>query len=695
MRYRYALFLFFCLLPWESYARDSYVQVAPTLFTRANQTYLYLHFKNQEGWHTYWENPGDAGQPFEFKLLYGEKKKSLLPLEWPIPQKFTESGDIITYGYQGEYGFFFKLPAELLQGEEVLTTLEMIWLVCKDICVPGAKKLTLTFSGGKLRESAYSLREKAAHSWELLPKKTNHEHVFKIKAYRDLEKPALHFYLDSPLLPENKSLDFLTRPYAHELFYFSHEAREKRKGRDVLHYRLRWRGQFKQPPQPLPDNGIFPAPISFKFLFYNAEEKRYETTVISMDRFLPVQAVQKKSPQSTSSSFSLWVLLMAFLGGLILNVMPCVLPVISLKLFSIVQETGVARSQIIKHNLSYSAGVLASFLGLGLTVYLFKVSGESIGWGQQLQSPLFVMVMVVILFLLTLNLLGYFEFKTPGGKFLGNIQTKNHGWGNFFSGILTTVLATPCSAPFLGTATTYAFSAASTGPGITLAVFLCIALGLTFPFLMIALFPQTVSFLPRPGMWMNKVKMFLGLTLLLTTLWLSSVFLELSSASAFFNLCYGLFFIFALFFVKIQVSKRRIFLALALLGGMYFLYQAYTSFSHPQKIAVEKVPWSPKVMEQMVLQKQKAFIEFGAAWCITCKVNEKLIIQSKSFQNYLRENNIALIYGDWTQKDPQITQWLEKHNKVGVPAYFYLTKDGILKELGETISLQKLKKVSN
>ena len=242
--------------------------------------------------------------------------------------------------------------------------------------------------------------------------------------------------------------------------------------------------------------------------------------------------------------------------------MPCVLPVISLKLFGLIIHSNETKKQILKHNLSYTAGVLASFLILGAAVVILKASGDQIGWGFQLQSPLFVLTMMIILLVMALNMLGLFEFVTPGGKHLGNAEIKKGMGGDFINGVLATILSTPCSAPFLGTALTFAFTTSYLNIFL---IFIAVGIGLSFPFLLTGFFPALIKFLPKPGLWMENLKRLLGLSLILTAIWLYDVFFAILSHEAlglYINTLFALI-IFAFYFRK-HMSKNRLFNAIFL-----------------------------------------------------------------------------------------------------------------------------------
>jgi thiol:disulfide interchange protein len=414
---------------------------------------------------------------------------------------------------------------------------------------------------------------------------------------------------------------------------------------------------------------------------------------------------EKGDSKPVSTSF-LSMLLFAFVGGLILNVMPCVLPVISLKLFGLVVHSDESRASILRHNIFYTLGVLSTFLVLSMSVLALKSTGENVGWGFQLQSPVFVSIMIAVLFVFALNLFGLYEFQTPGGKVLGDVQIKKGNAGDFFSGVLATVLSTPCSAPFLGTALTFAFTSSTLE---ILLIFQAIGVGLAFPFLMTGLFPATIKFLPKPGLWMESVKKFLGLTLLLTALWLIDVFISLTNGNLpLMKLNTGLLMLFFAFYFQKHISKKkawRIVYFIVALIPFYMLYSAPLSApvsangngggdlirekNASGKLLWEK--WSEKKMAEYQQAGETVFLDFTAKWCFTCKVNEKLVLDTNGFKELIEEKNVKLLLGDWTKYDPVIGDFLKKNGFVGVPAYFIQKPDGTLIKLGETITLSKIR----
>ena len=392
-----------------------------------------------------------------------------------------------------------------------------------------------------------------------------------------------------------------------------------------------------------------------------------------------------------------WILCLAFLGGLILNLMPCVLPVISFKLFGLIKMAHLSRREIMGRNLIYAAGVLTSFMVLAAAVLALKALGHQIGWGFQLQSPYFVAAMVVVLCLISWNLFGLFEVAAFGATTLNrslDAARLSPHVESFFTGFLATVLATPCSAPFLGTALAFAFSASWP---IVLLVFATIALGLSAPFLAIGFFPSAIRFLPKPGNWMNHLRLVLGLLTLLTALWMHHVFNSLvENKDVVFNLNVFVAMLFFVFAGKPIWERRRwlqaLAVVLALTCGAYTIDKVGSDSGDAHRIdQLAWQRWSPQLMESLRAARKPAFIDVTAEWCLTCKVTETLVLETEAFRQLLAEYPVSLIKADWTERDPDITKLLQAHGYAGVPAYFMLDPLGRLHPLGETLSIAKLR----
>jgi thiol:disulfide interchange protein DsbD len=723
------LILFFSLMSSLVSAEpdtNNLVRFGLSSFTENNQNYLVVSLQNEKNWHTYWKNPGDAGTPTDIHFYEGKKEIAFSPLEWMVPHRYFEAGDLLAFGYEGTSHYFFKLDKKV--NSEI--KMEAKWLVCRDICVPGKGEIFFKIEKNaltQLRGQTFSANPQELKSvFESLPKKEKNPEGLTFKLSGNLEQNNLTIHYSYPLDKASLSLQnnfltaFPTKPLGfkrEELFYDSTNK--------IVYGRIKtdWEGEYQDPEMPMPKNKQFKSPLNISFLFLagskpkivNASFKEFQDDSIlnsiysKLEPIQPEKSAQKKTPQldekndlgaqnNTKEKRGLiYFLFLAFLGGLILNLMPCVLPVISLKLYSLLKQQSESDKRILKHNLSYTAGILSCFIALAAIIIGIKKSGENIGWGFQLQSPVFLVLMVFVLFIFCLNLFGLFEFATPGGRTLGNREIKEGFVGDFFSGIFATILSTPCSAPFLGTALTFAFTTSNVN---VLLIFLMIGLGLASPFLVTGFFPQLTHFLPKPGLWMEHLKKFLGFTLLLTTLWLYDVLYSNNLPSTLFNfLNLSLSLLFFTFYLRKHMQKNKIVSSLFLLASILSITFTFkTSRIASNKVSVTETPrgWEKFDEEKLKsLNDQYVFIDFTAEWCFTCKVNEKLLLNTSRFSDFAQKNRIMLMKGDWTKKDDAITNFLKRYNVFGVPAYFLKKKNGEIIFLGELVTLDKIQEQLN
>lgn len=714
------------------------VKTSASVISHEGTPYLAVHYENHPHWHTYWKNPGDAGLPTKIEFSSEAKSLELKEMPWATPKRYIENGNILAYGYDGAYTRFFKIN-DLVDGKKNFK-ITSSWLVCKHICIPGKVEMSVLYENKKITKvipSHFDVTDEVAvqrlvnlpteGQWpaelDIILKKTDKENQLVLYYNKQGDQSSASFYQSSNMLfPISAPL----MSFGHEKLYYN--SSKTISGRMTLE----WDGEYETPEVPLPKNGKFEKPVEFKFLFVDPITKKATLISKKFSEFQPedekkmqsflglLTSIKPNGPDTKADSkgghtpsqgvtnateTNFWMLLLfGFLGGLILNIMPCVLPVISLKLFGLIVHSDEGHSKILKHNLFYTLGVLSTFLVLALTILFIKNSGESIGWGFQLQSPTFVLFMVILLFVMALNLFGLFEFYTPGGKKLGNVELKKGFFGDFFGGVLATILSTPCSAPFLGTALTFAFSTSAFG---IITIFLSIGLGLSFPFILTGIFPKTISFLPKPGLWMEKVKKFLGLTLLLTVVWLLDVYVALTDGGlSLLKVNSILVFLFFAFYFGAKISKnlflRIIFFLVPIALGIGLIQgHMNPSVSAPtgsSQLIQDKAtsglnwkPWSQEAMDSHKKAGELVFIDFTAKWCFTCKVNEKVVLDTDDFRSLVKEKNIKLLLGDWTKKDPRITKFLNANGLVGVPAYFVQRPDGELINLGETITINKIK----
>lgn len=702
-----------------------------------------INYRNFPHWHTYWKNPGDAGLPTKIEIL--NEEVTIDEYEWPVPTRYIEEGDLLAYGYTGDYSRFFSLK-NLEKGKAPKELkIKSTWLVCKHICIPGSVEFSAQLDPeGQVISSTtndFTLsNDEILKRFKDLPKTRNWPSSLDIVMKKGAEGQSLDLYYNYTNQGGKDlfhQLGLLT-PFRTELLDVKREKLYKNNaGTFFGKLSIGWDGEYAEPEVPFPADGSFEKPIVMTFLFQDPQNESFSiikkeftsfdinpgTTIDSLMQTMhfinpkggaeepkeqgELHILKNQAPTSESGSTSIWgILFFAFIGGLILNIMPCVLPVISLKLFGLVSHSDESRASILRHNIFYTLGVLFTFLILAATILILKSTGENVGWGFQLQSPVFVALMIIFLFIFSLNLFGLFEFMTPGGKTLGNVELKRGVIGDFVGGILATILSTPCSAPFLGTALTFAFSSS---PVTIILIFQAIGVGLAFPFLMTGIFPSTIKLLPKPGMWMEHVKKFLGLTLILTTLWLIDVFLALTNGNLpLLFLMSGLIFIFFAFYFQKNISKSKLWkliffvIPLLLFAKLFFSPLLKTSDTavlggsdlineknYDGKMHWEK--WSEKRMAELAQEGTPVFIDFTAKWCFTCKVNEKLVIDTSDFRELISKNGVKLLLGDWTKYDPVIRDYLKKNGHVGVPAYFIQKADGTLVKLGETISISEIK----
>ena len=734
---RTLILMIFSLTLFSAFAADESVPAKPVkfgiqTFKSGNDEFIALNFENFPHWHTYWKNPGDAGLAVKNVFTVDSKEVKFDEMEWPAPRRFIEPGNLWAYGYEGEYSFFYKLKKadfNKLNGKTI--ELKSTWLVCKHICVPGQMITTFKLSPGKITSTTADLMPEydatiLSERFNALPK------IMPIPAYLDLrlakgKEPntlVLNYKVSKTTEMSFLKDNNLLYAFPQIPFDVKHETVTAGSNELIGLTLISWDGEYQTPPQDFPKNGKFKKPYTLKFLFNDPIERK---TIVIEKKFAgfdlnevavaaattettpPDAGVTPNVPTETktivvaSTNSIVYYLALAFVGGLILNIMPCVLPVISIKLFGLVKYKNESHKAILRHNFFYTLGILFTFIILATIVLSLKSIGSQVGWGFQLQSPNFIAVMVTGLFIFALNMFGMFEFRTPGGSKLGNVSTSENLSGDFLSGVLATILSTPCSAPFLGTALTFAFTSSTMEIYL---IFIMIGLGLAFPFILTAVYPKLVDFLPKPGNWMNTVKKVLGLTLILTMIWLLDVYNALVDGSSHLI---KLGVILVLIYVGILLSKKKekwigaVSFLLAL--GVFVNITTTTTVASTeeqtalirdkQSKGLDWQAWSEAKMNDHKTNQQLVFIDFTAKWCFTCKVNEKLVLDTQEFKDLVQEKNMKLLIGDWTKRDEVIGSFLRKNGLVGVPAYFIQKKDGTLVNLGETVTISKIREYLN
>ncbi len=394
--------------------------------------------------------------------------------------------------------------------------------------------------------------------------------------------------------------------------------------------------------------------------------KNLNVTVIEADSAIEYRSVVIAA-DIVSGSSPLWaMMLIALLGGLILNVMPCVLPVLGMKLSAVVAAPELNKAQVRQQFLASALGILVSFWLLAAFILSLKLTGQAIGWGVQFQNPWFIGFMALVTSVFALNMLGAFEINLPS-----SLQTKlatsggNDTRGHFLQGMFATLLATPCSAPFLGTAVAFALGADT----LTLfVIFTALAVGMALPWLLVAVIPQVASYLPKPGRWMNIVKVIFAGMLLLTSLWLISLLANFVAATALWIVAGLLMLLFVVFMAKVHGSAAVIAtISISILLSAVTAFATSDRWASPLPTDLEWTPLQQTDIQAKVAKGQTVFVDVTADWCITCKANKVGVILQDPVYSRLKQADIELVIGDWTKPSAPITDYLQSHNRYGVP----------------------------
>jgi thiol:disulfide interchange protein DsbD len=375
-------------------------------------------------------------------------------------------------------------------------------------------------------------------------------------------------------------------------------------------------------------------------------------------------------------SISIWqALIFAFIGGLILNIMPCVFPIISLKALSFVSMGGGSTRKVRLHALNFCLGVIISFLAIALAILLLQKGGTMVGWGFQLQSPVIVAFLAVLMFVIGLVLLTDINIGTSLTR-LGSVGNNDSSYlGSFMTGVLAVIVASPCTAPFMGAAIGYALIQPS---AITVPIFLSLGVGFSLPYLLLALFPSLITRMPRPGEWMNTLKEFFAFPMFATSLWLLWVFSFQTTTDSLISLLITILLVSTIFWI-ITKSKSKTIRILSILTVLIIISIQLSSINTSQVNTNTNKPisttsseaWNINIENELKELDQAYLINFTAAWCITCQANDKLALSKPAVKAYLEENDIKYIKADWTNRDNDILKILTEYGRTGVPLYLY------------------------
>lgn len=624
---------------WLSVPQNDHAEVRFRASTESGKTRLLLDIRLQSGWKTYWRSPGEGGvaPAITWKTPVQEVKWS-----WPVPSRFDVSG-LTTQGYNGSVSLPVTLNADTsvpLAGTLTLST-------CSNVCVitdiPFALNLqepaTADFEQDYARASGQvpldsGLTESVKAGYD------NGELI--LLAERDIAWQQPEIFLDNPA----------------GAMFGKPEIDVKGKSFTA---RVPVTDEWGDVPPDLAGNTI---------------------TLVIADSGLAQQSTVPVTggPVAASSGWSgFWhIALFAVLGGLILNLMPCVLPVLAMKLGGLVQTQGQTQRQTRQQFLASSAGIVSSFLVLALFMTLLRLSGEALGWGIQFQSSGFLVLMVVVTFVFTASLFDLLHIRLPS-RLSTKIATSGGSGlaGHFSQGAFATLLATPCTAPFLGTAIAWALTASM--PVLWL-LFILMGVGMSLPWLLIALFPGLARCLPKPGRWMNTLRSLLALMMLASCLWLLSLLVSHWGLTIVALLAAVIVLVMSVWLVK---QGRKLDAAgVVVLFLVAIAIQAGTKMT-AGKDALNWQPLSEDAIQQALNDDKRVFIDVTADWCITCKVNKKRVLDNETVRKALSEDDIILLKGDWSHADPVISAFLKQRGSVAVPfnqIYGPALRDGVILE---------------
>lgn len=649
-----------------------------TSLLRGGDATVALMLTPEDGWHTYWINPGDSG--LATKLEWTLPKGVVAgPIQWPAPHP-APLGELVNYGYDHEtlHMVTVSVPGDWPLDTPITLKAKAKWLVCKDVCIPDSAELTLTLPVADSVQLDDAHLARFERDRALLPQALPEGSRARFAIAGDSFSLALQ-----PVgLPKASKVEFF--PLAGDLV--NHGAPQRVAERD---------GEWRLSQALSAYHVLVPKTVEGLWVLTLADGSRQSYALTAEPgAVVPVAQNGNAAPQATAEPVQevprgavegnrppslLLALGLALLGGLILNLMPCVFPVLSLKAMALMKAQDASAAQQRAQALAYTAGAVLSCVAAAGVLLALRAGGEALGWGFQLQSPVFIAVLAYLMLALGLSMSGVAEF---GGSLMntgGSLAQKKGLSGSYFTGVLAVVVASPCTAPFMGTALGFAV----TQPvGIALSIFAALGLGLALPFLVLGFVPALAARLPRPGAWMVTFKQVMAFPLYLTAAWLLWVLTRQAGADALGLVLFGCVAIaFALWLlgrpqsglVAKGLAAAAAIAALAVLASPFLKGGAVAS-STP--LAAHHEPWSAARVAALRAEGKTIFVDFTADWCITCKVNERGALASDAVKTAFADAGVVTLVADWTRSDPAITEALAAFGRNGVPLYLVYPKGG-------------------
>jgi thiol:disulfide interchange protein DsbD len=620
--------------------------------------YVALRQKIAPGWHTYWRNPGDAGEPPKLGWTLPPGWQAGDPV-WPLPKRL-QVGPLVDYGYEGEVYLPIPLTAPAGASGSAPLKAAVTVLVCKDICIPEEATLQLDLPVSPGAPASVS-DAKVAAALAAAPRQA------PLKAALARDGSLLKVSVAGAPLKGVSAAGAYFFPYDSTAINHA-KPQSVEQGPDGLTLSLEPGYAFQKPQPPKELKGVLA--VAGQAYEIDAAEGPPAAGAAGLGAPAP--------PPQASGGLNLPLALgFAFLGGMILNLMPCVFPVLAMKAAALAghsQQPGEARAQ----GLAYGAGVIGTFLALAGGLIAARAAGDAIGWGYQLQTPLVTAALTLVMLLVALNLSGVFEVGASAQGAGSHLASRGGLVGAFFTGALAVVVAAPCTAPFMAAAIGYAFAQPT---AVTLGVFVALGLGLAVPFVALSFAPALIRLMPRPGGWMDVLRRVLAFPMYGAAAWLAWVF---ASQAGHFGLARLLAAALAVAFGAwlYGLGQRasgagglwRLAAAPAIAAAALLLYpvrapEPITAARPASAASLASTPFSPEKLAELRGQGHPVFVDFTADWCITCKVNEQVALSRPAVAKAFADAGAVYMVADWTQRDPVIARALAEHGRVGVPLY--------------------------
>lgn len=615
-----------------------------------------INLAMDEGWHTYWQNPGDSGlgTTVDWDLPEGFKAGRL---NWPYPKRIVD-GPLVSYGYENAVLLLTQItPPAAWTGGTVRLRARVGWLMCNEMCIPGNALVTLDLQASSDVPSAdprWAMPLAAAR--EMLPAEP---FEWVVAGDFDPNFVVIRFTPRGEAPPYAQD-DFHFFPYQENVIDYLATQELSRAGRDYL---LKIK---RAAPATKPDGlqGILLGPPGW----IDGTARRS----LLIDIPSPSPATTTTSPRSSLTLMT--GLLAMFIGGMLLNLMPCVFPVLSLKIVNLVEQSRETRESAIKHAMAFTGGVLLSMWVLAAILLTLRSGGSTAGWAFQMSNPAFVLGLTVLFLLIGLNMFGVFEAGLALTSAGAAQQAKKGLFGSFASGLLTTVAGAPCAGPFLGTAIGFALAQPA---GVALLAFTAMGLGTAAPYALLSTYPRLLNALPRPGAWMETMKQFMAFPMLITAAWFASVFAKLQGGG---DILFRLLVTFILTgaaawcFGKWSALHRAP--AVRWLGRFAALLLLALGIRHAtQKEEMPVEPWSKARVEQLRQAGQPVLVDFTADWCAICQVNKRIALESDAVRAKLKEKGVTVLIADWTDQNATVAAGLAEFGRAAVPLYLLYGRD--------------------